>query len=139
MRSQVPQNICGGQTTTFGSWFSPTTWALVSELQPSGLEASTFTHWAIVLIDQRVYNLGPLHICYGCVALSLYETSHSGKQGCLWLHCLLWGFFSPNGLTLLALPKKEEPSLITTWYAMIGWFLWEACSFLKWNRWVDLG
>lgn len=42
-----------------------------------------------------------------------------------------WDLFPPAGLPLPALMWDFMPSLVQSFYAVFGWYLWEDCSFLK--------
>lgn len=50
----------------------------------------TEVHWVWNRQLQSLYRyeLGPLCICYGCVAWCFCGTSNSGSKGCLWFFCL---------------------------------------------------
>ena len=60
-----------------------------------------------------------------------------GAGACLWLLLPAFEPFSLVRLPCSALLWEEVPSLTATWYAMFGWYSWEACPFLKRNGGVD--
>lgn len=62
------------------------------------------------------------------------EATNSGNRGCLWLCRLLFWPFPPSGLPHPALAEVEVPSVTASWYTMAGWYLWEACLYLRRNR-----
>ena len=70
-----------------------------------------------------------LFICYICVALSYCETpklwAFYDSFACFWVP------FLPSRLPHLDLIFGEMPSLIATWYTMVGGHFWEARHFLK--------
>ena len=85
--------------------------------------------------------LGPLHICYGCVAWCSCETPKSGSvwqveggDRSLLLFCLcLIPFYRFNRFLHPALIWGFVLSLVVTYYDAFDWYPWEACSFMKRN------
>ena len=56
-------------------------------------------------LSQSLYvsDLGPLHICYCCIAWCTFGTPSSGSRGCFWCLCLLLVPFSSTWLPYLSL------------------------------------
>ena len=65
--------------------------------------------------------LGPLHVCYSCVAWCFCETPNSGIGGVSDSFACSWDPFSTGGLTL--------SWYLVTSYDMFSWYHWEAFSF----------
>lgn len=82
--------------------------------------------------------LGPLHLCCGCW-FGVWVVSWQWKWVCLWIFCLLLGFFSSDWITLFSLHRIVFAFSYCILFIMFGCCFLEACSFLKGNRESESG
>lgn len=76
-------------------------------------------------------DLGPLHICDSCKAGSTCRTSNNGSRGCPQALIGSSDLIPHTGLPWLDSIQWEVLRVIATWYAILCWYPWEACSFLN--------
>lgn len=83
-------------------------------------------------------DIDPLHISDNWVAQSISRTPSNVSRGCPWCFGWLLGTYSLCWIALPVWIQGEVLGFRTTWYVMLCWCPWEACTFLS-EYWRGVG